>query len=63
MAMEPEEPRKKQTGIVAGEDLSSLSEFELEARITILQEEIVRAQNAIAARKATRSAADSFFKR
>ncbi len=65
MAIDPEElePRKKPAGIVPGEDLSALSEFELNDRIALLESEIARARAAIAARKNTRSAADSFFKR
>jgi uncharacterized small protein (DUF1192 family) len=63
MAIEPEEPRKKLPDIVLGEDISALSAHELEARIARLDEEIARAKAAIAARHATRSAAESFFKR
>ncbi|MDE2182330.1 MAG: DUF1192 domain-containing protein [Alphaproteobacteria bacterium] len=65
MAIDPEEllPRKKLPDIVIGQDLSAMSEFELSARIMTLESEIVRCREAIAARKATKSAADSFFKR
>ncbi len=65
MAIDPEEllPRKKAPEIVLGEDLSAMSEFELNARITALETEIARCRDAIGARKATKSAADSFFKR
>ncbi len=65
MAIDPEEllPRKKPSSIVLGEDIAALSEFELQARITALQNEITRCHDAIASRKATRSAADSVFKR
>lgn len=65
MAIDPEEllPRKKAPEIVLGEDLSNLSEFELDARITALKTEIARCEEAMIARKATRSAADAFFKR
>jgi len=65
MPIDPEEllPRKKTRDIVLGEDLSTMSEFELDARIAALQGEIERAQAAIGARRATRSAADAFFKR
>ncbi len=65
MAVDPEEllPRKKISGLVLGEDISALSEFELQARITALESEIARCRQAIESRKATRSAADSFFKR
>lgn len=65
MAIDPEEliPRKKPAEIVLGEDLSAMSEFELDARIGALEGEIARCHEAIGARKATRSAADAFFKR
>jgi len=65
MAIDPEEllPRKKPPEIVLGEDLSAMSEFELDARIAALESEIARCREAIHARKATRSAADVFFKR
>lgn len=65
MAIDPEEllPRKKAPDIVLGADLSMMSEYELAARITAFETEIARCREAIAARKATKSAADSFFKR
>jgi uncharacterized small protein (DUF1192 family) len=65
MAIDPEElqPRKKAPEIVLGEDLSAMSEFELNARISALESEIARCHGAIAARQTTRSAADAFFKR
>ena len=63
MPMEPDEPRKKKPEIVPGEDLSTLSVYELEARIATLESEVARARDAIRARGATKSAADAFFKR
>jgi uncharacterized small protein (DUF1192 family) len=54
---------KKAPEIVLGQDLSAMSEFELGARITALEAEIARCREAIVARRATKSAADSFFKR
>jgi uncharacterized small protein (DUF1192 family) len=65
MPIDPEEllPKKKAPEIVLGEDLSSISAHELEARIAALEAEIVRSREAIHARRATKSAADSFFKR
>jgi len=65
MAIDPEEllPRKKPAEIVLGQDLSAMSEFELEGRIARLEDEISRCREAIAARRATKSAADAFFKR
>lgn len=65
MAIDPEEllPRKPKQDIVIGEDLSALSVAELEKRITVFETEITRAREAIKARLATKSAADTFFKR
>ncbi len=56
-------PRKKPPAIQLGEDISALSAHELEARIARLEEEIARCKSAIAARHATKSAAENFFKR
>jgi uncharacterized small protein (DUF1192 family) len=61
--MDLEEPRKKLPDIVLGEDISTLSAHELEKRITRLEDEIARCKEAIAARHATKSAAESFFKK
>ena len=63
MATEPDEPRKRKPEIVPGEDLSTLSVYELEARIATLESEIARAHDAIRAARASKSAADAFFKR
>jgi uncharacterized small protein (DUF1192 family) len=65
MAIDPEEllPRKKTPEFALGQDLSALSEFELARRIESLEGEIARCREAIAARQATKSAADSFFKK
>jgi uncharacterized small protein (DUF1192 family) len=56
-------PRKKLPDLVIGEDISTLSAHELEARIKRLEEEIARCKSEIAARHATKSAAENFFKR
>jgi len=65
MPIDPDEllPRKKAPDIVLGEDLSAASVHELEARIAALETEISRCREAIVARRATKSAADSVFKR
>ena len=65
MAIDPEEllPRKKSAGIALGEDLSAMSAFELSERIMALEAEIARCREAITVRHATKSAADTFFKR
>jgi len=53
---------KKMPEIQLGEDISTLSAHELEARIARLQEEIERCKAAIAERQATKSTAERFFK-
>jgi uncharacterized small protein (DUF1192 family) len=65
MAVDPEEllPRKKMPEIVLGQDLSTMSEHELVARIAALEDEISRSREAINARQSTRSAADAFFRK
>jgi uncharacterized small protein (DUF1192 family) len=65
MPIDPDEllPKKKAPDIVLGEDLSAMSAHELEARIAALETEISRCREAIVARRATKSAADSVFKR
>ena len=64
MAIDPEEllPRKPAADIVLGQDLSTLSEHELDARIAALEAEIARCREAIGARQATKAAAGAFFK-
>ena len=64
MAVDPEElsPRKPAAEIVLGQDLSTMSEHELNARIQSLESEIARCREAIKARQATKAAASSFFK-
>ena len=65
MAIDPDEllPRKQTVDIVLGQDLSTLSEHELTARIQALEAEIARAKDAILARQATKNAASAFFKK
>lgn len=53
-------PRK--IGHEVGQDLSSLSVEELSERITLLHGEIARLQSALTMKRATRDAADRFFK-
>jgi uncharacterized small protein (DUF1192 family) len=62
MASEDDDRPRKKTSHEIGADLSLLSVDELEARITLLQSEIERLTASIAAKLATRSAADKFFK-
>ncbi|HEX3430849.1 MAG TPA: DUF1192 domain-containing protein [Rhizomicrobium sp.] len=56
-------PRKKPPEIVLGEDLSAKSEHELIERIAALEAEVARCRQAIDARKSTRAAADSVFRK
>jgi uncharacterized small protein (DUF1192 family) len=64
MVSDPDDlPKKPKAEIILGQDLSAMSEFELTARIEALEGEIARAKDAIKARRATKAAADSFFKK
>ena len=65
MVSDPDDlsPKKPKLDIVIGQDLSAISEFELSSRIMALEAEIARCREAIAARQATKQAADSFFKK
>jgi uncharacterized small protein (DUF1192 family) len=54
-------PKKKITHAI-GQDLALLSVGELRDRVSILQDEIARLQQAIAKKQASRSVADQFFK-
>ncbi len=56
-------PRPKKPAIAVGEDITTLSVHELEARIHIFEDEIVRHREAAKARGASRNAADAFFKK
>jgi uncharacterized small protein (DUF1192 family) len=62
MTMDDELPRKKLVHEM-GQDLSLLSVEELVDRIAALQAEIARLEAAMAAKKASRTSADQFFKR
>ncbi len=56
-----EAPRRKVTHDI-GQDLSLLSVGELEARIGLLRDEIARIEAALTGKRASRDAADRFFK-
>ncbi|TAK48421.1 MAG: DUF1192 domain-containing protein [Xanthobacteraceae bacterium] len=56
-----ERPRKKVSHEI-GQDLSLLSVEELEQRIALLTAEIERLASALTMKRATRAAADRFFK-
>jgi uncharacterized small protein (DUF1192 family) len=63
MAMFDEEAPKKTTVHEIGEDLAKLSLDELAERIEILKGEIARIEAAAASKRASASAAETFFKR
>jgi uncharacterized small protein (DUF1192 family) len=63
MAMDRDDDRPaKKPEIPIGDDLALLSVEELEWRIGVLRQEIMRLEAAITAKRASRSAADSVFK-
>jgi uncharacterized small protein (DUF1192 family) len=53
---------EKKPGITVGENLDLLSVSELEQRVQALDSEIIRVKAAIAAKRASKSAADAFFR-
>ena len=59
---EDDRPKKKITHEI-GQDLALLSVNELKERITLLQDEIARLEAAITSKQASRSVADTFFKK
>lgn len=59
---EDDRPKKKITHEI-GQDLSLLSVEELAERVRLLHEEIKRLEADMTRKRATRSAADQFFKR
>jgi len=54
--------RRRPSAHEVGMVLDAMSEDELTARISLLEQEIERLKGAIAARRKTRTDADSFFK-
>jgi len=59
---EDDKPKKKVTHEI-GQDLTLLSIEELGARVQLLRDEIERLEADMAQKRASRSAADQFFKR
>ncbi len=57
-----EEPKKRISAHEVGMALDGLSIEELEVRIALLEEEIVRMRDSISAKLSTRTAADQLFK-
>ncbi|HXN44043.1 MAG TPA: DUF1192 domain-containing protein [Xanthobacteraceae bacterium] len=62
MAMDDELPKKKPVHEI-GQDLSLLSVEELAERIATLKAEMARLEASMAAKRASRTSADQFFKR
>ena len=62
-AMDEDDRPKKKVAHEIGQDLALLSVEELADRIALLREEIGRLDEALAKKRASRSAADHFFKR
>ena len=62
-AIDEDDRPKKKIAHEIGQDLTLLSVQELGERIALLKDEIARLEADIARKKATRSAADQFFKR
>jgi uncharacterized small protein (DUF1192 family) len=62
-AIEEDDRPKKKVAHEIGQDLALLSVEELNDRILLLNEEIARLQGALAKKRASRSAADQFFKK
>ena len=59
---EDDRPKKKLVHEI-GQDLALLSVEEINDRILLLNDEVARLQDALTKKRASRSAADQFFKR
>ena len=62
-AVDPDELPKKKITHDVGQDLTLLSVGELAERIGLLKEEVARLEAETARKRASKSAADSFFKK
>ena len=62
-AMDEDDRPKKKVAHEIGQDLTLLSVEELAARVALLNEEIARLEADMGKKRATRAAADQFFKR
>ncbi len=60
--MEPDDLPRKKPVITVGEPLDMISLAELEQRIEDLESEIARVKAMIASKRATKNAADAFFR-
>jgi uncharacterized small protein (DUF1192 family) len=61
-ADDDDRPKKKITHEI-GQDLALLSIGELQERVALLKDEIVRLESAMASKQVSRSTADQFFKK
>jgi uncharacterized small protein (DUF1192 family) len=62
-ALEEDDRPKKKVAHEIGQDLALLSVEELSDRIALLNDEVARLRAALEKKRASRSAADQFFKR
>ena len=62
-AIDPDELPKKKISHELGQDLALLSVGELTHRITLLKDEIARLEAEMKRKNASKSAADTFFKK
>ena len=62
-ATDPDDLPKKKITHEMGQDLSLLSVAELSERIGLLKEEIARLEGEMTRKRASKSAADTFFKK
>jgi uncharacterized small protein (DUF1192 family) len=62
-AMDEDDRPKKKVVHEIGQDLTLLSVEELAGRVSLLKEEIARLEADMTKKRATRAAADQFFKR
>jgi len=63
MAIEDDDKPRKKVSHEIGQDLSLLSVEELTERVVLLNTEIARLEEAATKKRASRNAADSFFKK
>ncbi|MET4420782.1 DUF1192 domain-containing protein [Bradyrhizobium barranii] len=63
MAIEDDDKPRKKISHEIGQDLSLLSVEELTERVALLNTEIARLEEAATKKRASRNAADSFFKK
>ena len=60
--MDPDDLPKKPPGLVIGENLDAVSLSELEQRVQALESEIARLKAEIVRKRASKTAADAFFR-